>query len=268
MSDVQVPHAPTPLDVFRQTGVLWIAADEVSAFDDVIRMPLRNRSSLQSDVKGFLEFQRSVPDEASADVIRVAFDRMLENLHRGGEDVARLILWHLAISGMAPLSGPSAVPLMHWNAFISLIADGGDDAYGAHIDRAIIEQFAGSYQREVLEPSAALRERIVASRRAFLAAPDDRTAWDEYLYQYYFHRHDIAPSSFIDYDSVLSTAWWRRNGEALLTLDADATTSELVDQLQRLDEADIVDWEDVRPLSEALDVLDHIPVFEDHAREA
>jgi hypothetical protein len=245
----------------------WIVSDQANSFDDVLLMPLRDRTYMQSQARGFFETCAAIPPDGDEKLSFEAFDAFLSALRARGEDPERLILWHASMQEhLTPVDQSrekqNIAPYLTWRDVLYQWARGWE-THPRHLPRSRFDAFVATYRENVVEPDRAFSQRVEASAKEWLAGK--RTQWDDYLWRLYFEDQDEAPSLFfgLDMEVVYFRRWWRAHRDFLTPAEKELLFSDLMDHIQadKRGSFEFIDWNEVLPIDEAIDI-DNIPDFD------
>ncbi|GGF83818.1 hypothetical protein GCM10007301_49770 [Azorhizobium oxalatiphilum] len=264
------PAAPGPFDpdAYRaglRGELFWMAADQTVAFDDILRMPIRDRPAFQDRVLAYLQTIHALAPEAPLSRVEDAFDGLLADLRRAGEDTDRLLLWLGAQEDYPGEDRLGVGALAAWRDAFWRWTAGTAALPRELVPVALLE----TYRAEVAAPREALFVRSREARGRFLSCPESRSSRDNLLWGIYFSGVETDPTTLFRplVDNRLHRQWWRRHRLSLTPPARAALFDALVETIQRHGDPQVQDWSCVQPIDDALRV-DDIPDFDRYARAA
>ncbi|MDQ0458474.1 hypothetical protein [Rhizobium paknamense] len=242
-----------------ERALYWVSSDQAMEFDDYLKMPIRSRKTLQQHARNYYEIVRKISPDSSISIRFGHFDRFLEHIQKDGEDPDRLLLWLGSIAEYSGEDGLGVGALMTWeDGFVRWCIGKAplpdDDGL-----RRLIE----TYHNEVHEPERQLSKRRKAAGATYMAGPQNRSAWDQYLWEIFYKEVHTDPSMMFssEINNMLHRCWWRRYRHTVGTEQKEALLGKLAEDISLYGDPETQNWSHVMDIDRAF-AVDQMPDFD------
>jgi hypothetical protein len=213
-----------------QDVFLWILADQTAEFENELCSPLKNRVALIKPAEKYFKYRYSDEPKTREDVVN-AFEAFSAQFIKNGECVDHFMSWHLAVSDLVKDDGTGntrgwQTMLRRWSI--------GKCHRPKYVDSEIFDSIAQTYKLSYLYPYETLRYRIKQSDEQWMSGTNQRSDWDNFLWEIFYEDLYGPPSLFFlpAIENILVRRWWRSIKDSLTADDIENLQYERVENIQ------------------------------------
>lgn len=240
-------------------ALYWISSDQAAEFDDFLQMPVRSRKTLQRHAKAYYEFGRKLDPDGPIAQLYEAFDRFLVDIRKDGEDPERMLLWLGSMLDFHLEDGLVLGPFMTWESGFTRWCNGA----APQPEDPGLQNLIETYRHEVYDADSELSKRRDAAEKLYMAGPQNRSPWDQYLWEIFYEEAYNCPCIFFfpEISNMLHRRWWRRHRHSISVEQKEVLLDKLAEDISLYGDAVVQNWNHVIDIDRAF-AVDRMPDFD------